>query len=158
MMESGLSILLAGAYFFYPLLQCLHLLIHLMHMIQHAVEGILDRVGHVLSLSIGFKADLPRHGLALCCFIVFLFFHNHMAGYSHHRCPRWYVLYHDRVATDVCPVTDGNRPEHLGTCPDHDIILQGGMAFALVPGSAAQGHAMIDRYIISDLGGLADDN
>src|SRR5262249_34915468 len=39
---------------------------------------------------------------------------------------------------------------------DDDAATQGRVALALVPGGAAQGHAVVQRAVVAELGGLAD--
>ena len=49
-----------------------------------------------------------------------------------------------------------DRTEHLGTGADHHAVLDGRMALAGRPGHAAQRHAVIERHVVADDGGLSD--
>ena len=49
-----------------------------------------------------------------------------------------------------------DRPEDLGPGADHHAVAQRRMALALVPGGAAERHAVIQGDVVADLGGLAD--
>ena len=64
------------------------------------------------------------------------------------------------VTTDASALANRDRPEHLGTGPQNDIILDCGMPLAtdaIGRVGAAQRHALIDRHIVADIGRFADD-
>ena len=46
----------------------------------------------------------------------------------------------------------------LGACADQDIAAQGGVALAGVLAGAAEGHAVVDGAVVSDLRRLAEDD
>ena len=48
--------------------------------------------------------------------------------------------------------------QHLSACADHDAVTQGRMPLARRPGNAAEGHLVIERHVVADHRGLADDN
>ena len=63
---------------------------------------------------------------------------------------------HDRVCADPRASSDGDGPKNFRAGADDDAIFQRRMALARRPGRAAQRHAVIQRDIVADLGGLAD--
>src|SRR5512135_3391387 len=68
----------------------------------------------------------------------------------------WYILDHHRIGADFCTVANMDRAEHLGASPHHHTIAQRRMALAMLPGGAAQRHAVIHGHIVADLRRLAD--
>ena len=64
----------------------------------------------------------------------------------------------DRVGADLGAVTHVNRPQDLGAGADDHAPPERGVALALVPGSAAERDAMVERAVVADFGGFADDH
>src|SRR5512135_3241873 len=67
-----------------------------------------------------------------------------------------HILHHHRIGADLRAVADVDRAKHLRARADHHAVAYGGMALAMLPGSAAQGHAVIHGHVVADLGRLAD--
>ena len=65
---------------------------------------------------------------------------------------------HHGVGSDLAVGTDLNGSQHFGARTDHYVIPDGGVTFADVFTRSAEGHALVDRAIVADLGGLTDDN
>ncbi len=83
---------------------------------------------------------------------------DNLAGYAdHHRVGRDGFDHHG-VGADAAVIADGNRTKHFGACADHDPVPDGGMPFAFLQAGPAQGHAMVERDIRANLGGLANDH
>ena len=62
------------------------------------------------------------------------------------------------MRADPRPVADPERPQDLRVRADDDIVAQGRMPLcAAGQRGAAEGHSLIKRAVIADLGGLADD-
>ena len=76
-------------------------------------------------------------------------------GDAHRRRIVRHILHHHRIGADPRIVADRDRTQDLGARPHHHARFQRGMALALVPRSAAQRDAVIERAIVADFGGLA---
>ena len=68
----------------------------------------------------------------------------------------------DAMTTEFAPMrgaaSDGDGPEDLRAGTDDDAVLQRGMTLAGRPRRAAEGDAVVERHVLADLGGLADDD
>ncbi len=49
-----------------------------------------------------------------------------------------------------------HRPQQLGAGADRDVVLEGRVALAAGEAGAAEGHPLVERHPVADLGGLAD--
>ena len=65
---------------------------------------------------------------------------------------------HHGVGGNLDVAADVDGAEHLGTCTNHDVVTQCGVALALVFAGAAQRHALIQQAVVADDGGFADDH
>ena len=66
-----------------------------------------------------------------------------------------YLFSLNRARADADVITDVDRAQHLRARADQHIVAQRRMALAGVLAGAAQGHAVVDRAVVTDLGGLA---
>src|ERR1044071_5396790 len=66
--------------------------------------------------------------------------------------------YDHRTRSDSAVVTDRDRSQHRCTRTDNDPILDRRMALFFPQARPTQGHALIDRHIVSDLGRFADND
>ncbi len=127
-------------------------------MVEHLANGPGHRVGHVAADAIGVEADLLGHGLAPGLELTVFALDDDPPRNAHRSSAGRHRLGDHRIGADLGPGTDGERPQHLGAGADHHAVLQGRVALALVPAGATQGHALIQRDIVADLGGFADDD
>ncbi len=128
-------------------------------MIQQLTDGTRYRVRHVFADAIGIEADLLGHGLALGFLLITHFrLDDDPPGNADNRCARRYSLGHHSIGADLGARTDGKRTEHLRARPDYNAIFQRRVALAFVPGCAAQGHALVQGHVITNLGGLANND
>ena len=129
-----------------------------MDVIEHAIDGIGYRIGHVLGGAVGIEPDLFGKRLAPFMGFIGLGTGDDPARNAHHGGPLGHVLHHHGIGPDASPLAHLNGAEHLGAGAYHHVVAQGGMALALLPGGPAQGDAVIERAVVPDLGGLADDH
>lgn len=69
-----------------------------------------------------------------------------------------HLLQHDRIRADAAVIANVERTEHLCARRNKHIVANRRVALAGVVSGAAEGHAMVNRAIVTDLGGFADDN
>ena len=62
------------------------------------------------------------------------------------------------VCRDFGVVAHGEGAQDLCARADHHVVADGGVALALADAGAAQGGALVDQAVVSDLHGLADDD
>ena len=64
------------------------------------------------------------------------------------------------ITTEFAPTFDASpdvdRPEQLRARPDHDVVLDRRVALAAREAGPAERHALVERHVVADLGGLAD--
>src|SRR5579872_3495797 len=80
------------------------------------------------------------------------------SGHADNRAVRWNVLHDDRPGCDFCSSTDGDRSENDGAGSDHHAVFERRMALAALQARAAERHALIERAVAADFGGLSDDD
>lgn len=68
------------------------------------------------------------------------------------------IFRHDGVGADRRVVTDRDRPEHLRTSADGDVVAHGGVTLGLRKHLTAQSHAVIEHDAVANFGGFADDD
>src|SRR5439155_2575389 len=83
-----------------------------------------------------------------------------MRRVADHRGAVGHFLQHDRGGADAGAVANPERPQHLRTRADDDVVADRRMALlpallARWPGTA-EGYPVIERAVISNFGGLAD--
>ncbi len=71
---------------------------------------------------------------------------------------RRHILDDDGPGADLGVVPDDERSEDLGGGADDHPVADGRMPLAALLSGPAEGHALIDRYVVTDLGRLADDH
>src|SRR5579863_3989513 len=69
-----------------------------------------------------------------------------------------HILQHHGIRPDARTAMDGERAQHLGAGTDDDVVLERRVALAAIERRAAERHTLIERYIVADLGGLANDD
>ena len=97
------------------------------------------------------KADSIFGEQAACCAGI-----DDAPRHANHGAIRWHVLDDHGVGADAYALADGNRAKDLGAGTDHHAIGQRRVAFAFVPGGAAQRDAVVERDIVADYGGFPD--
>src|SRR5690606_36342449 len=75
-----------------------------------------------------------------------------------HRARRRYLLRHHRVGTDACVVADRDRAENFGAAANQHAVTQRRMALAFIPAGAAERDTVIERDVVANFGGFADDD
>jgi hypothetical protein len=68
------------------------------------------------------------------------------------------VTENDGASADAGVFADGDVAEYVGGVADEDVVAQGGMTLATDLARAAEGDALIDRDVVADDGGFADDD
>src|SRR5262249_16289784 len=69
---------------------------------------------------------------------------------------RHFAQYH-RLRTDSGAITDPERTKNLGMHADNDSVAERRMPLlAPIKGGAAEGHPLVERAVVADLGSLAD--
>src|SRR5690606_23720587 len=126
-------------------------------MIEQLADRPRNRVGHIRSDTIGIEADFLCHRLAFG-FLGIVGFGDHPARDSYRRRPWRHLTGHHGIRTNLGAGAYGKRPKNLRAGADDNPILQGWMAFTLVPAGATQGHAVIKRHVIADLGRFSDND
>ena len=81
-----------------------------------------------------------------------------LGGDSHGGGPLGHLLEHHRPGGDSGVVVDGDGAQDLGPRPHHHVATQGGVALAHILAGAPQGHPLVEQAVVSQLGGLADDD
>ncbi len=66
------------------------------------------------------------------------------------------LVQNDRSGGDLRVVSDAERTEDLRACADHHVVAEGRVALADVRAGTAERDALINRAVVSDLGGLSD--
>ena len=77
------------------------------------------------------------------------------AGDADYGFARRSVFDHHGIGANAHVVTQLNRAEDFCTCADYHAVAQSWVAFALVPGYATEGHAVVEGHVVTDLGGFA---
>ena len=77
-------------------------------------------------------------------------------GNAHRGRAGGHIPDHDRVRSDLGVIADQNGSEHFGTGAEHHASSKRRVAFTGVPRGTAESHAMIERAVVTDLGGFAD--
>ena len=80
----------------------------------------------------------------------------HAAGHADHGAVIRNGSDHHGARADLGVVADRDIAQNLGAGPDHHVVADGGMALALLLAGSAQRHALVQQYIVADLGGFAD--
>jgi hypothetical protein len=60
------------------------------------------------------------------------------------------------LGADLGAVADRDRSEQLGAGADGDVVAERRVALAALEAGAAEGHALVERHAVADLGRLAD--
>src|SRR5271168_3808787 len=69
-----------------------------------------------------------------------------------------HIAQHHRSGADTAVLANNDVAKHLRSSANHDVVADGRMTFAGFLARAAEGHALIERYVISDDSGFADDD
>ena len=86
-------------------------------------------------------------------------FFNNACGITHRGCTGRYFLDHNGVGANLGALTYRERAKHLGTGTNDGAATERGMPLgAFGERGAAESDALIDRAIITDLGGFTDDH
>src|SRR5207253_7212587 len=128
-----------------------------LQVVEQLTNGPRNRVRHVFADAISIEAEFFRHRLALG-FLLVIGLHDDPPRNADHRCTGRHRLGHHRIGTNLGPGTDRERPENLGARPYHYAVFQRRVALAFIPAGAAEGHTLVKRDVIADLGGFADHN
>ncbi len=128
-----------------------------MHMIQYAANRAGNRVWHFFAEPVGIKPNFLFHMAALGI-IPFRRFHDNAPGNTNHRCSGGHRLGHHRIRANLGAFTHLKRPKDLGSGTHNHPIFQGGVSLALVPTGAAQGHALIQGDIVTNLSSLTNNH
>src|SRR3954452_8941140 len=81
-----------------------------------------------------------------------------VAGIADDRRVRRHVGDHDAVRADLRAVADRDRAQQLRARPDRDVVLHRRVAVAGREAGAAERDALVERHVVADLRGLADDD
>ena len=68
------------------------------------------------------------------------------------------TLQHHRVRADAAVIAHGERAEHLGAGRDQHVVADGRVALAGVMAGAAERDPVVDRAVVSNLSGFANDD
>ncbi len=68
------------------------------------------------------------------------------------------LLQHDGVRADAAVVADRKRAEHLCAGRNEHVVADGRVALAGVLAGTAERNTVVNRAVVADLGGLADDD
>ncbi len=64
----------------------------------------------------------------------------------------------DGAGADARVFADGDVAEDVGGVADEDVVAESGMALAADLAGSAESDALVERYVVADDGGFADDN
>ena len=81
---------------------------------------------------------------------------DHAGLHTDHGRVGRHFLQHDGIRTDAAVVAHLKRAEHLGAGRNQHIVANGRVALAGIVARAAERHAVVDRAVVTDLGGFAD--
>ena len=124
-------------------------------MIQHGIDPTRDRVRHVLGHAVGGKADaISRFPSAILGLAVLAL--DQLGRHADGSAACRHFLDHDRVRANTRALAHRERAQHLGPGADDHVIFERGMTLAGVPARPTERHALVDRAIVADDGGLAD--
>lgn len=70
----------------------------------------------------------------------------------------WQGRKHDGVCRNFSVAAYFKAAEHLCARTNHDVVAERGVSFARIFSRSSEGHALIDRAIVADLGCFADDD
>lgn len=80
------------------------------------------------------------------------------AGVAHHRAALGHGFEHDGSRAHLDVAAQGDGPQHLCARADDHAAFHRGVALAVILARAAQGDALIERYVVAHLGGFANDH
>src|SRR4029450_5217131 len=116
----------------------------------NAVDELLDHLAHGVRQIGLVEVDVAGHPLAIAiCYPPRNADDNGVRGN---------LAYDDRARADPAAVADLEGADDLGAGADNDVVAQGRMAFLALQARPAEGHALQQRDVLTDLGGLADDD
>ena len=118
----------------------------------------MNRLGQGIVLAAGERVRGETHLRRLLFAALRLFGVNDARRIADCRRSRRHILHDHRVRSDLGARTDRQRSEHLGSCADHHAVFNRRVTPSLVPGSSAQRYAVIERHIVPNHRGFADDD
>ena len=83
---------------------------------------------------------------------------DHFTGNSNYCTVVRNIVEDDRTRTDTYVVPDGDISENGSVAPDNYVVTEGGVPLAFVGGDSAQCDSLVEGHIITDDGGLSDDD
>src|SRR5271165_2143206 len=83
---------------------------------------------------------------------------NDVSGHAHYGGVIRNITQHHRAGTDAAVLANYDVAQHLRARADNDIVADCRMALAALLAGAAQGHALIQRHIITDDRSLANNH
>lgn len=114
-----------------------------------ASRCLLAGVGHELAVTLGVEGFLKdAASVAL----------DDAPRYAYHGAVGRDVFDHHGVASDLHVVTDGDVSQYLGAAANGYVVAQRGVALACLIAGAAQGDALVERAVIANDRGLANND
>src|SRR5205823_11813625 len=123
-------------------------------MVEQRMYGLDHRIVHIRADRISRKADLRRLRLAAQSIVP----GDDAGRNSDGRRARGHIAHDDGVGADPGAIANEDRPQHLGPGTDYYLSSERRMTLDLFPLDAAKRDAVIQRAVIADLRGFADDH
>src|ERR1044072_4086001 len=86
------------------------------------------------------------------------FHFHHLAGNTDHRGMSRHRCYQNRAGADPAMTSDDHRTEDGGAAKNRHGIFDGRMAVDALRRRAAKSDALVNRHLVANLGGLADNH